>query len=240
MRELRLPKPGAFGDQPVVHHFDQQSWRSFRPGFFDLRVTPSETIASQSPLDQMRVATEGGGANGTPGYLATPAVDGNEFYAETTPIWWVPARVYDLRNTWCTFYLKEIEPISVAPGYETVLFIASNVLDARVPRGFHIDGWFLNEPLKVGRGEWAYNEILLTTDESKWFHYTGNLTPEDTLDRTLGNLGYIGWSHRKLHMGKGVGATGVMGWDEVCFNLKEKDLARVRAGQEPEGALTVW
>ena len=59
-----------------------------------------------------------GGANGTPGYTALEAYDAQEFYAESTPIWWAPGRTFDLRNTWTTFYLKELEPIRVAPGYE--------------------------------------------------------------------------------------------------------------------------
>src|SRR5207248_6140761 len=126
--------------------------------------------------------------------------------------------------TWITFYLKEVAPITVAPDYELVLFIAANVLDSHVQRGFHIDGWFVKEPLKLGRGEWTYNEIFLSSDPSVWFHYMGNLTPDDPLDWTLGHCGYIGWSYRKLHDVKGARATGIMGWDEVCFNLQQKDL----------------
>jgi hypothetical protein len=234
---MQIPDPRAFDNRPVVHHFDERSWRSFRPGQLELAEHPSDVFASQSPLDRMVLSTQGGGANGTPGYLATPAEDGDQFYAETTPIWWTPARVYDLRETWITFYLREIAPISVNPGYEPVLFIAAKVLDPTVARGFHIDGWFLPEPLKLGHGEWAYNEIYLPADPAKWFHYTGNLTPEDRLDWTLGRCGYVGWSYRNKHDVRGVGAQGTMGWDEVCFNLRESDLPRVRAGGVPENAL---
>ena len=62
----------------------------------------------------MWLATEGGGAEGPAGYLAHTAKDSDEFYNESTPTWWIPGRYYDLRDTWSTFYLKEIEPITVA------------------------------------------------------------------------------------------------------------------------------
>ena len=88
----------------------------------------------------------------------------------------------------------------------------------------------------MGRGEWAYNEVLLTTDEGSWVNYTPN-PPEDTLDLALGQCGFIGWMYMNDRHFRGVQATGTMGWDEFTFNLKESDLATVRAGRDIPHAL---
>ena len=64
---LRVPDVSLDDHRPVVHHFDEPSWRAWRPGFTTLQEHPSEIFASQSPLDQLYLATEGGGALGAQG-----------------------------------------------------------------------------------------------------------------------------------------------------------------------------
>src|SRR5262245_30946557 len=232
----RMPGVSRDDDRPVVHHFDERSWRAWRPGFTALQEHPSEIFASQSPLDQLYLATEGGGALGTPGYAALPGQDADQFYAESTPIWWVPGRLYDLRDTWATFYLKAITPIQVAAGYTPHLFIAAPFPDPGVARGFSLDGWYLATSLTVGDGEWAYNEAHLANDPAQWVHYVDQ---PRTLDYTLGHCGFIGWMYLKDKNFRGVQATGTIGWDEFCFNLRESDLATMRGGAVPEGALVI-
>ena len=189
------------------------------------------------PLDACYLATEGGGAEGTPGYLALEAYDAFEFYAESTPVWWIPGRLFDLRDTWATFYLKEIAPITVAEGFAPHLFIAAYVPHTRAAN-MHLSAWYLKETLSVGKAGWAYNEVLLTHDARKWVNYTTN-PPEDTLAQALGQCGFIGWMYLKDALFRGVQATGTMGWDEFKFNLTAADLAAARAGQELSHALAV-
>jgi len=232
----RQPEVTDFDNRPVVHHFDESSWRSWRPGREELREHPSEILASQSPLDRMVYATEGGGALGTPGYVALPVHDADQFYAESTPIWWVPARVYDLRDTWATFYLKAIAPIQVAAGYTPHLFIAATFSEPTVARGFSIDGWYLATSLEVGQSTWTYNEVRLVNDPNQWIHYVDQ---PKTLDWTLAHCGFIGWMYLKDMNVRGVQANGIMGLDEFSFNLRERDLPMVRAGQTPEHALLI-
>jgi len=159
---LAYPNAHLFVDGPVIHHFEQPGWRASRPSSKDMQEHPYDSCASQAPLDAFRLAT-----GGTPGYLVQDAVDADQFYAESTPTWWIPGRYYDLRNAWTTFYLKEIAPISVAPGFQPRLFVAAYMPKGTLPR-VRGSGWFLKEPLTVSRGEWAYNEIFLTTDRARW------------------------------------------------------------------------
>ena len=228
------PNATAFVDGPVIHHFEEFGLRAYRPDSRYLIRNPLDSCKSM-PLDACYLATEGGGAEDTPGYLALEAYDAFEFYAESTPVWWIPGRLYDLRDTWATFYLKEITPITVAAGFAPHLFIAAYVPHSREPHR-RLSGWYLKETLHVGKGEWAYDEVLLTTDESKWVNYTPN-PREDTLDLALAQCGFIGWMYLKDTLFRGVQATGVMGWDEFKFNLKASDLAAARAGEEIPHAL---
>jgi hypothetical protein len=228
-----------FIDGPVVHHFDQCGWRGYRPGAKEMQQQPWDICAGQSPLDPMWLAT-GEGAEGTSGYLAQRAQDADEFYNESTPTWWIPGRYYDLRDTWCTFYLKEIEPIHVAPGYRPCLFVAAYMPNG-LPRPNHrLSCWYIPESLQVGQGEWAYNELHLINDPSKWVNYHST-DPADTLDEVLAHCGFIGWMYmndkRKDQPFRGVHATGVMGWDEMRYNLKSADIANLRAGRPLKNAL---
>ena len=229
------PNAAAFVDGPVIHHFEEFGLRAYRPDCrLYLRHNPLDSCKSM-PLDACYLATAGGGAEGTPGYLALEAYDAFEFYAESTPVWWIPGRLYDLRDTWATCYLKEISPITVAEGYEPHLFIAAHLPRTRVP-GMRLSAWYLRETLAVGRGEWAYNETFLTTDPTQWVNYTTN-PPEDTLDLALGQCGFIGWMYTKDKQFRSVQATGTIGWDEFAFNLKAEDLAARRAGRDIPHAL---
>lgn len=228
------PSAAVLVDGPVVHHFDQCGWRGYRPGAKEMQQNPWDICAGQSPLDPMWLATDGGGAEKTSGYLAQAARGADEFYNESTPTWWIPGRYYDLRDTWCTFYLKEIEPISVAPGYKPYLFIAA-YMPMGLPRPNHrLSCWYIPEKLKVGRGEWALNEIFLSSDASKWINYHSS-DGRDTLDDVLAHCGFIGWMYmndaKKDQPFRGVQATGVMGWDEMRFNLEEADMADLHAGR---------
>ncbi len=232
----RVPEVADDDSRPVIHHFDERSWRVWRPGCEELREHPTEYLASQAPLDRLYLATDGGGALGTLGYVAVPAHDADQFYAESTPIWWVPSRIYDLRDTWASFYLKAITRIEVADGYTPHLFIAATFPDPQADRGFSIDGWYLARPLEVGQGTWAYNEMHLANDPAQWVQY---VDMPRTLDWTLGHCGFIGWMYRKGKNSRGVAANGTMGWDEFCFNLRQGDLAAVRAGQAPQHARVI-
>jgi hypothetical protein len=231
------PNADAFHNGPVIHHFEDFGLRGYRGDARYMRHNPIDTLKTM-PLDWVYFATEGGGANGTPGYVALEAYDAQEFYAESTPIWWIPGRTFDLRNTWTTFYLKALQPITVAPGYEPYLFIAAYIPASRSPK-VHLSCWYLTEPLKVGQDEWAYNELLLTTDQSKWINYTRNPASDGGIEIPLGQCGYIGWMYLNDHEFRNVRATGVMGWDEFAFNLHDDDLAEWKAGRIPEHSLVL-
>jgi hypothetical protein len=235
MDGYEAPNAGAFVNGPVVHHFEEFGLRAYRPDCRPyLRRYPLDSCKAL-PLDACYLATEGGGAEGTRGYLALEAYDAFEFYAESTPVWWIPGRLFDLRDTWATCYLKEITPITVADGFAPHLFIAAYVPHTRASN-MRLSAWYLKEPLVVGKDDWAYNEVYLTTDASKWVNYTTN-PPEDTLDLALGQCGFIGWMFTKEKLFRGVQATGTMGWDEFTFNLTAADLAASRASQDLSQAL---
>jgi hypothetical protein len=198
--------------ESIHHSFDQPSNRALRPGFSYLSKTPSELWASQSPLDKMYLATEGGGAAGTPGYLALPGENADEFYAESTPYWWVPSQTFDLRGTRVSFYLKEIRPISVAAGYEPRLFVADYV-----PGGGYGTS-ILKQPLKVGKnGEWVFNELELKAEPSLWIE-----NKRRDIGVVLSQVGFIGVSYHDLVNSKGAHATGILGIDEFKFNIHAK------------------
>ena len=246
-QKYELPNERAFVDGPVIHHFDEHSWRGVRPRRRgpdgqpigeDLKRNPLD-IAKAEPLDECYLGTEGGGAESTPGYLGLDGVDADTFYAESAPIWWTPARMFDLRDTWTTFYLKEVKPISVALGYEPHLFVAAYLPDNHPPR-VRISCWVQKEVLRVGKGEWAFNEVKISTDESKWINYHTENNGGDTLDLVLGKCQFIGWMYTKGAEYNGVHATGTMGWDEFKFNLKEPDLQAIRAGREFSNALVFY
>ena len=234
MGDYESPNAGAYVNGPVVHHFEEFGLRAYRPDSHYLRRYPLDSCKAM-PLDACYLATAGGGAAGTPGYLALEAYDAFEFYAESTPAWWTPGRLFDLRDTWATFYLKAIAPITVAEGFAPHLFIAAYMPHGRA-RPRWLSGWYLKEPLVVGTDDWAYNEVCLTTDASRWIDYNQN-PPELTLDLALAQCGFIGWMYLKGRRLRGVQATGIMGWDEFRFNLTAADLPAARAGVDPAHAL---
>jgi hypothetical protein len=251
------PNAGAFVDCPVVHHFDECGWRGFfvtDPCAAEMQHKPSDICAGQSPVNPMWLATEGGGAEGTPGYLAHAARDqADRFYNESTPTWWIPGRYYDLRDTWCTFYLKEIAPITVAPGYTPHLFACAYMPNGIPGPDARLCCWHIAEPLMIGQGEWAYNEIHVANDPSEWVNYY-LADDADTLDGTLAHCGFIGWMYYSSDkrdypyrpvqgtgvMGwKSVRATGILGWDEMRYNLKAADFEDLRAGRPLKNALVL-
>jgi hypothetical protein len=234
------PSSAVFVDGPVVHHFDSCGWRGYRPGAKEMQQIPTDICGGQAPADPMRLATEGGGAEGTPGYIIQSAHDANEFYCESTPTWWIPGRYYDLRDTWCSFYLKEFESITVAPGYRPCLFVAA-YMPSGLPRPNHrLSCWYIPEPLRIGQGEWAFNEIHLTNDPDRWINYH-SIDAADTLDEVLAHCGFIGWMYMSDtatgSAGQGVQANGAIGWDEMRYNLKDTDLEDMRAGRPLKNVL---
>lgn len=166
--------------------------------------------ASEFPLNTFHICQDGGGANGSAGYLALPVQDAPEFYAESTPYWWETSTTFDLRDTRASFFLKELEPITVNEGYRPRLFIA----DYEPGHGYC--GWDRRQELTVGVGEWVFNDVELVADESAWARYSN----ERDLDRVLSRVGFIGIRYAVDHGRKGVGATGVLGIDEFSYNLK--------------------
>jgi hypothetical protein len=166
--------------------------------------------ASQSPLNQWRHATEGGGAEGNAMYCALTGNDSDEFYIESTPHWWSPPTRFDLRGTTTSFYLKAIEPIRTAEGYQPHLFVVNDYQSGDV------GGWYLKQPVTIGDGQWFHNVIELVSDENLWLRYTGDLSLDETLRRAafIGIMYYNG--DRKF---TGVRATGVLGIDRFRYGL---------------------
>src|SRR5262249_41637823 len=68
------PNGAAFVDGPVIHHFEEFGLRAYRPDGRYLRLLPLDSCKAM-PLDACYLATEGGGALGTSGYLALEAYD---------------------------------------------------------------------------------------------------------------------------------------------------------------------
>lgn len=100
----------------------------------------------------------------------------------------------------------------------------------------HLSAWYLRDELTIGKGDWAYNEVFLPTDASKWVNYTSNPL-KVTIDQALGQCGFIGWIYMKEKHFRGVQATGTMGWDEFKFNLTSDDRAASRTGKGLQCAL---
>ena len=88
----------------------------------------------------------------------------DRLYNESTPTWWIPGRYYDLRDTWCTFYLKEIEPITVSPGFTPHLFTCAYLPGGIPGPDARLCCWHVAEPLTIGKGEWAYNEVFVANE----------------------------------------------------------------------------
>ena len=198
----------------IIHHgFDGSPEEFEAKKAWPIKGTPDwkGEYASQSPLNQMHLARDGGGADGTPGYLALVGDHSKEFYAEASPRWYRPRVALDLRDTRATLYLKEITKLTVAAGYTPHLFI-----DDYVESENSYCGWFVREPLRVGRGEWVLNTIDLVNDEKKWQRYSNTRT----LDLVLSRVGFIGlmyFNEARSHLG--VDACGILGIDEFRYNL---------------------
>src|SRR5262249_32833426 len=113
----------------------------------------------------------------------------------------------------------------------------------RPPR-VRISCWIQKAVLKVGKGEWAYNEVLLRNDENEWINYHTENEGGDTLDLVQHKCQFIGWMYARLAPDggayQGVHATGTMGWDEFKFNLHGEDLNAIRDGKEIPNALTFY
>jgi hypothetical protein len=172
-------------------------------------------LFSTSPANAFYLTTEGGGAEGTPGYLALPAEDSDQFYIESTPVWWTPSTTFDLRQTEVSFYLRELQTITVASGYAPYLFTGAYVGETK-----YISCWRRLTPLVVGQNEWALNRLVLVPDESLWLNY-GCTHPDDrpSLECVLSRCGFIGVMYQNGSSHKGVHATGVLGLDEFRYNI---------------------
>lgn len=172
-------------------------------------------FASQSPLNSMHVVNRGraDGANGTDGYLALPGANADQFYAEASPIWERPSTTYDLRDTLASMFLKAITPIVVNGGYEPHLFVVQ--FD---PKDDSLCGWYVTEPLKVGE-DWTLNAVGLVNDESLWTRYSNTRS----LDVVLSRVGFIGVMYFRDAVFKGVNARGILGIDELKFDMPLRD-----------------
>ena len=63
---------------------------------------------------------------------AWPAgTDSDKVYVESTPVCWMHTTTFDLRDTLISFYLKEVETITVADGYTPYLFSAAYIGDTK-------------------------------------------------------------------------------------------------------------
>lgn len=89
MADHEAPNAAAYVNGPVVHQFEDFGLRAYRSDSRSLRRYPLNSCKSM-PLDACYLATTGGGAEDTTGYLALEAYDAFEFYAESTPVWRIP------------------------------------------------------------------------------------------------------------------------------------------------------
>ena len=200
----------------VIHHDFEMS-----PQQFDaIKAWPIKgtrdwkgDFASQSPLNQMHVASDGGGANGTRSYLALVGNDSDQFYAEATPRWQRPRQALDLRNTRVSVYLKAVTPIRVNAGYTPHLFVAD------YDEASHTYcGWRHAQVLDVS-DHWTGNVIDLVEDESHWTHRDRGVAVQGhrPLSQVLAQAGFIGVIYHKDGQHTGVGATGILGIDEFSY-----------------------
>jgi hypothetical protein len=198
----------------IIHHGFDESPESFEAKkAWPIKGTKDwkGEYASQSPLNQMHLSREGGGAEGTPGYLALVGDHSREFYAEASPRWYRPRVWLDLRDTRATLYLKEITKLTVAAGFRPHLFI-----DDYDESDNSYCGWFVREPLRLGRGDWAFNSVDLVNDERSWARYSNTRS----LNQVLGNVGFIGVMYfGGSHEYADVDACGILGIDEFRYNI---------------------
>ncbi len=170
---------------------------------------------STSPENAFELVQDGGGAEGSRGYLALPGDDSNQFYVESTPVWWTPTTTFDLRDTMATFYLKELEKITVADGYAPYVFIAAYIDDTK-----YLTTWRQLQEVSIGVGEWAFNRIALRVEASQWLNYA--CTHPDRrpdLDYALSHCGFFGIMYQNGPEFRRVHATGVLGLDELRYNM---------------------
>lgn len=197
----------------IVHHDFEMSPAEFEA----LKAWPIKgtrdwkgVYASQSPLNQMRVVRDGKGANGSQGWLALEGTNSDQFYAEDAPRWHRPRKAYDLRGTGVSVWLKAVGPLAIAPGYEPFIFID----DYNEAENSYC-GWYRTLALRVGE-DWTFNEVDLPNDEKRWLRYSPSAR---SLEAVLSNVGFIGVMYLRGKDFKGVNATGILGIDELRYNL---------------------
>ena len=127
----------------------------------------------------------------------------------------MPTTTFDLRDTLTSFYLKEVETITVADGYAPYLFIAAYIDDTK-----YLTTWRMLEEVDIGKDDWELNRFVLRVDDSEWLNY-GCSHPEErpNLDYALSHCGFIGVMYQKGPEFHGVNANGVLGLDEMRYNL---------------------
>jgi hypothetical protein len=155
--------------------------------------------------------TEGGGAEGSRGYIVLRVANADDFWAASALEQQRPRKRLDLRDTCTTLYLKQVEPISVAAGYEPHLFIAS------WHPTFGHSAWYVREPLVVGTDRWTYNHVHLLNDRRIWVNWLRGSSSE--LDPFLSRVGMIGVLYAKGAAVSGVQGTGALGIDEVRYGM---------------------
>ena len=133
----------------------------------------------------------------------------------STPVWWTPSTTFDLRDTTATFYLKELEKITVAEGYAPYVFIAAYIDDTR-----YLTTWRQLQEVSIGVGEWEFNRIALRVEASQWLNYA--CTHPDRrpgLDYALSHCGFFGIMYQNGPEFRRVHASGVLGLDELRYNM---------------------
>jgi hypothetical protein len=250
--------------QEERHSFDEYMGGANLSGVFDhtqktfLRQWPGEpgksyrgSFAAQSPSSNYFVIAEGGGAEGSDGFLALAGANSAEFYVEASPVWNRPRRVFDLRHTVTSVHLKSITPIVVNPGYRPYLFIA-NVASEPYATKSDIVAFIHRVPLVVGEDDWHYNEVDMEPDDtSAWLCYsagspnrradtpTGSGQSDDSvtnkfrpIESVMAQCGFVGVMYCNLlseaaplceiEFPPQVGARGILGIDELCFNRSKQ------------------
>ena len=127
----------------------------------------------------------------------------------------MPTTTFDLRDTLTSFYLKEVETITVADGYVPYRFIAAYIDDTK-----YLTTWRLLEEVTIDKDDWELNRFVFRADDSEWLN-DGGSHPEErsNLDYALSHCGFIGVMCQKGPEFHEVNANGVMGLDEMRYNL---------------------
>ena len=118
-------------------------------------------------------------------------------------------------DTITSFYLKELEKITVADGYAPHLFVAAYIEDTR-----YLTCWRQVREVKIGADDWESNRIVIRVDSSEWINYACSHPDQlPDLDYVLSRCGFIGVMYQKDSEFRQAHASGVLRLDELRYNI---------------------